>query len=242
VSRPTGHPLSGRQSHPDLRVPSRPSCPVPPFVSRPDAFGFAGDLCSPFVKKDPHHQQGFFLIGSTGDLPHRPRRVQSRPVSRPQSVPSRSFTLARYSGRGRGEGRSSSQRVPSQRVPSRSVPSRSVPSRSVPSRSVPSRSVPSRSVPSRSLPSRAQLRWQESPPFRSGVKKLLIPRRAILPGILSPCRKKDPHHRRGSNFRPRRGSYPHRKESDRPRQRRHCIAKLSHPMSRRKSIGREPEF
>jgi len=61
------------------------------------------------------------------------------------------------------------------------------------------------------------IRWQELPPFPSEVKILLSPRRAIPPGILSPYRKKDPHHRRGSNFRPRRGSYPHQADFDRLR-------------------------
>jgi hypothetical protein len=36
----------------------------------------------------------------------------------------------------------------------------------------------------------------------------------VPPGILPPNRKKDPHHRRGRNFCPRRGSYPHRKDFD----------------------------
>jgi hypothetical protein len=36
----------------------------------------------------------------------------------------------------------------------------------------------------------------------------------IPPGILPLYRKKDPHHRRGRNSCPRRGSYPHRKDFD----------------------------
>ncbi len=57
--------------------------------SRPDAFGVAGDLCSPLVKKDPHHQQGSFLSAQAGIFPTGQRRVRSRHMSRPSpGVPS----------------------------------------------------------------------------------------------------------------------------------------------------------
>ena len=84
---------------------ARGGSPPAGFVSRPDAFGVAGDLLSPLVKKDPHHQQGYFLSAPAGIV--APGQGVSDhhlcpvpvPVSRPEC---RLLTLSHSDGRGLG--------------------------------------------------------------------------------------------------------------------------------------------
>jgi len=70
-------------------------------------------------------------------------------------------------------------------------------------------------VPSRSV---GQLLWWVNYPLKQSVpthRPDSVP--LVAAGDLFPLVKKDPHHRRESIFRSRRGSYPHRTDSDRRR-------------------------
>jgi hypothetical protein len=68
-----------------------PDAPSPVPASPVSRFGVAGDLCSPLVKKDPHHHHQGSHFGPSEDLPHRPRWGPITTVSRPSpDVPSRS--------------------------------------------------------------------------------------------------------------------------------------------------------
>jgi hypothetical protein len=92
---------------PQSRCPVQVPVSRPDPVSRPGAVRVAGVFVPPLVKKDPHHQQGYFFSAPAGIVPagqgvsdHHLCPVPV-PVSRPEC---RLLTLSHSDGRGRSEG------------------------------------------------------------------------------------------------------------------------------------------
>jgi hypothetical protein len=104
---------------------ARGGSPPAGFLSRPDAFGVAGDLLSPLSEKGSPPPAKILFCRPSGDLPHRPMRVESRHVSRPavsrpavsRPSPARPTRLPRCRG-ARFSGAGTHSPLIKQRVPS----------------------------------------------------------------------------------------------------------------------------